>query len=243
MKTPDMLAFLNVAATEVAGWLRECCRVGVYLCVDNTAHKYSNSIDTSQTTHSSNSNLVLLCCDRATDTIGMPVGLSADLRWRIVYLICLRGNTIAQTAKDLYVSHSTVERIVDVYKTTGDVVSVQDRHGPPRKLSEFEELTVLESFFKHPGIYLREVREELFRLTGARVDCSTICRTAQRLDLTRQKMIKIIIKQSDVRRAEYMVEIELFDPEMLVFIDETGCGKHSVVRQYGYGVGPHTSDS
>ena len=116
------------------------------------------------------------------------MGLSADLRWRIVYLICLRGYTIAQTAKDLYVSHSTVEHVVDLYKTTGDVVSVQDRHGLPRKLSEFEELTVLESFFKHPGIYLREVREELFRLTGTRVDCSTICRTAQRLGLTRQKM-------------------------------------------------------
>ena len=153
-----------------------------------------------------------------------------------MYLICLRGYTIALTAKDLYVSHSTVERIVDLYKTTGDIVSVQERHGPPRKLSEFEELTVLESFFKHPGIYLREVREELFRLTGTKVDSSTICRTAQRLSLTRQKMKKIAVKQSDVKRAEYMVEIEPFDPEMLVFIDETGFDKHNLVRQYGYGI-------
>lgn len=75
------------------------------------------------------------------------MGFSADLRWRIVYHVCLQGKTIAQAAKDLYVSQSTVERIVHLYRTTGDVVSVQERHGPPRKLSEFEELTVLESFF------------------------------------------------------------------------------------------------
>ena len=33
-----------------------------------------------------------------------------------------------------------------------------------------------------------------------------------------------------------MVEIEPFDPEILVFIDETGCDKRNLVRQYGYGI-------
>ena len=36
-------------------------------------------------------------------------------------------------------------------------------------------------------------------------------------------MKQIAIKQSDEKMAEYMVGIEAFDPEMLVFIDETGC--------------------
>ena len=48
-------------------------------------------------------------------------------------------------------------------------------------------------------------------------------------------MRKIAVKQSDAKRAEYMVGIEVFDPEMLVFIDETGC-ERSLVCQYGYGV-------
>ena len=166
----------------------------------------------------------------------MPVGFSTDLRWRIVYLVCLESKTIAQTAKDLYVSHSTMERIIHLCITTGDVVSVQERHGPPRKLSEYEELTVLETFFKYPGIYLREVQEELLRLTGTSVDCFTFCRTANRLGLTRQKILKNYAKQSDAKRAEYMVGIEAFDPERLVFIDETGCDKRNLVRQYGYSV-------
>ena len=32
------------------------------------------------------------------------MGFSADLRLRFVYLVCLQGKTIAQAAKDLYVS-------------------------------------------------------------------------------------------------------------------------------------------
>ena len=127
-----------------------------------------------------------------------------------MYLVYLQGKTIAQAAKDLYVSPSTVERIVHLYRTR-DVVSVQERHGAPRKLSEFEELTVLESIFKYPGIYMREVQEELIRLTGTSVDCSTICRTAQRLGLTRQIMKQIVVKQSDAKRAKYMVGVEAFN--------------------------------
>ena len=57
------------------------------------------------------------------------------------------------------------------------------------------------------------------------------------MGLTRQKLKKNSVKQSDAKGAdEYMVEIEAFDPEMLVFIDKTGCDKRNLVRQYGYGV-------
>ena len=61
-------------------------------------------------------------------------------------MVCLQGKTIRQVYEDLYVSHSTVERVVHLYHTTGDVESIQTWHGPKRRLSEFEELTVLQSF-------------------------------------------------------------------------------------------------
>ena len=33
-----------------------------------------------------------------------------------------------------------------------------------------------------------------------------------------------------------MAEIEEFDPDMIVFLDETGCDKRSSIRQFGYGL-------
>ena len=103
-------------------------------------------------------------------------------------------------------------------------------------MSESEELIVLELFLKDPGIYLKEVQEKLFNLCGKWVCFATICNTAKRLGLTRQKMKKIAFKRSDILRAQYMVEIQEFDPEMLVFVDETGCDKRKSARLFGYGI-------
>ena len=69
-------------------------------------------------------------------------------------------------ARDNYVGKSTVERLVNRYRRTGDVVSVQDKHGPSHKLSDQEELIVLQLFLDKPGIYLREVQQELLDITG-----------------------------------------------------------------------------
>ena len=138
---------------------------------------------------------------------------------------CLCGLSVRQVAKQNFVSPSTVERLVYKYRTTGEVVSLQDKHGPDIKLSSQEELIVLELFLSKPGIYLREVQQELFDATRTWVHCSTLCRTAKPLGLTKQKMRRVAIRRSDVVRAEYMSEMSAFDPNMLVFIDETGSVK------------------
>ena len=166
----------------------------------------------------------------------MPKSYSEDFRLRIVFQHCLCGLSVRQVAKQNFVSPSTVERLVYKYRTTGEVVSLQDKHGPDIKLSSQEELIVLELFLSKPGIYLREVQQELFDATRTGVHCSTLCRTAKRLGLTKQKMKRVAIRRSDVIRAEYMSEMSAFDPNMLVFIDETGSVKRNAVREYGYGL-------
>ena len=150
-------------------------------------------------------------------------------------MVCLQSKTIEEVSKAMYVSHSTVERLVHLYRTTGDVSSIQQRHGPCRTLTEQEELTVLEIFLQNPGIYLKEVQEELFTATGKTVCCSTLCRTAKRLGLSRQKMKRVAVQQSGALRARYMAEIGAFDPDTLLFT-ETGCDKHNVKRYFGYGI-------
>lgn len=50
----------------------------------------------------------------------------------------------------------------------------------------------------------------------------------------RQTMKKVVVSRSEVLRSCYMVEIEEFDPGMLIFIDETSCERCSLERKYGY---------
>ena len=39
----------------------------------------------------------------------MPKSYSEDLQWRIVFMVSLQGKPISQVAREMYVSHSTVE--------------------------------------------------------------------------------------------------------------------------------------
>ena len=153
----------------------------------------------------------------------MPRKYSDDFRWRIVFQHCLQGKSIRVVARNNYVCKSTVERLVNRFKRTGDVTSVQEKHGPCHKLSDQEELIVLQLFLDKPGIYLREVQRELFDITSTWISCATLCRAAKRFGLSRQKMRNIAIMRSDILRAQYLADMSIFDPNMLVFINETGC--------------------
>ena len=119
----------------------------------------------------------------------MPKSYSDDLRWRAVWQRRLQNKSVEAVARDLYIAPRTVERWVKLFDTTGNVSPKESTHGPPRKLSEFEELTVLQSLLTNQGVYLHEVQSELFDITGTWIDCSTICRYARRWGMSRQKMI------------------------------------------------------
>ena len=88
-------------------------------------------------------------------------------------------------------SVKTVQRITNLFNRTGSVSPAVQSHGPARKLSEFEELTVLDCFLANSGIYLDEIQQELCDKTGTWVSKSTICREAKKMGLTRKKMRRI----------------------------------------------------
>ena len=73
-------------------------------------------------------------------------------------------------------------------------------------------------------------------MLGTWVHCSTICRTAKALGLTRQKMKQVALQRSEERRVEFMAEISAFSPDMLVFLDETGSDRRNSIRRFGYGL-------
>ncbi|KAK3726526.1 hypothetical protein QZH41_004647 [Actinostola sp. cb2023] len=55
----------------------------------------------------------------------------------------------------------------------------------------------------------------------------------RRFGLTRKLLTNIALQRSDWLRAQYRANIILYAPEMLIFVDETGCDKR-LQRRYGY---------
>ena len=96
-----------------------------------------------------------------------------------------------------------------------------------------DQLHLLELVIENPGMYLTEMKKEL-HTRGIDVDESTICRFLKEANFSRKKMRLVAIQQSEELRARYLAEVALYDPNMLVFVDETGSNRKDAMRRFGY---------
>ena len=164
----------------------------------------------------------------------MPVPLSTDLRWQIVWLHHYKELDNIDIADLLYVHITTVRRIINLFDTSGDVAPVSYKPGPKRMLSEPEEYTIIELLLANPGIYLDELQQELYQSTGTWASISTIFRTIHRLDFTRKKLRHVALQQSDTKRAGFIEEMSYIGANMIVWLDETDSDRRNARTRYGY---------
>ena len=155
----------------------------------------------------------------------IPVGYSVDLRWRAVWLHLICGKSRYEIANLLFMSKRSVDRYIYLYQSTGTVQPIKQRHGPPLVLSEFEQISVIQSLVNKPTMYLEELQSELYELTGTWVHVSTICRTVQHLGLTRKKVQRIALQCSEELQLQFIAEISIFDPEMITVLSESFAGE------------------
>ena len=105
---------------------------------------------------------------------------------------------------------------------TGEVEPRPRKNGPSKLLDTFEQVFLLQCILENPGIYLHEIKIKLYELFGVEVSASTICRTLHYMGCSRQRMYLVALQQSDVLRGKFMADISVYDPNMLVWLDESG---------------------
>lgn len=165
----------------------------------------------------------------------MPNPYSTDLRWRVVFLHVAENISITRIAEMLCVSESTVRRYLNLFWQTGDVKPVEFCHGPSTILGDFECMIILRMISEHPSIYLHEIGAKLLEIFGTTVSSSTIWRTLHsKMGCSRQVIQYVALQRSDTARAQFMAEISVYDPSMLIWIDESGCDRRNSQRKRGY---------
>ena len=87
-----------------------------------------------------------------------------------------------------------------------------------------------------PGVYLCEIQAQLSEETGTEVCLSTICRFLQRNGFTRQRLRIAASQRDDFLRAQFVSDVSIYKPEMLIFVDEAGSDRCDCIRKYGYSV-------
>lgn len=166
----------------------------------------------------------------------MPNPYSVDLRWRIVWTSLSHQLSASEVSAIFSVSESTVRRYISLFHQTGDIEPQSSRHhGPEPLMGDFEQLSLLKIILDRPGIYLFEVQRELEKL-GIAISVPTICRTLKSMGCTRQVMHHVAIQRSDECRARFMSEISVYDPSMLLWLDESSNDRRHTIRKYGYSI-------
>lgn len=135
------------------------------------------------------------------------------------------------------VSVKILESVVLLYEeSVNSTGSIEKKSSPGanKKITPFDEFMIFELVLERPGIYLHEITNELQQSTGTDVSVATVCRVLQKAGFSRTKIQHIAIQQSRQRRAHYILEMQQYRPEMLVFIDETGTDRRDCLRKFGY---------
>jgi len=65
---------------------------------------------------------------------------------------------------------------------------------------------------------------------------STLCVFLKKNGFTRQRMRIVTARQDQLLREMFAVDVSLYDPSMLVFLDETSTDMRDSLRRYGYSV-------
>ena len=117
-----------------------------------------------------------------------------------------------QIAWNLNVSLSTVHNLIQKFYQTGEVCSVTRKRRPEtRKLSDQEELYVIDFVLDNPSVYLGEVCGKLEEVYRVVVSPPTICRLLRAYGLTRKKIQQVALQRCYTLRGAYLAHCSLFN--------------------------------
>ena len=150
----------------------------------------------------------------------------------MVYQKEMLGLNYKQIARNLSVDVSTVWRTVKLFHDKGTVAPTKNKGYC--KLSEFEQFAILEVVIEKPSVYLKEICEHVHDLTGTVISESAVSRFLKRNNFSRKKLSNIARQRNLALRIEFVDECKNYRPDMMVFVDETGCDRRSSMRAYGY---------
>ena len=160
---------------------------------------------------------------------------SEDLRWRMVWQREALQYGYDNIGSNLGVDRSTVIRTVALFRATGTVSKKEyPKERAARELTTPAQLFVLNLVVQRPGIYLHEIQEELEEFVMVSVSLSTICRFLHTSGFTRQRLRTVALQQDSFLRQQFILDVSVYSPEMLIFLDETGADRRNSLRRYAY---------
>ena len=145
------------------------------------------------------------------------------------------GFDLEQIGRQLQIAPSTAHRIFSQFRRTGNVsVHAHPRREESRKLNNHHEIFIMAVIHENPCLYLREICQAIYKVTGVTVSGSTVCRVLRRNGFTRKKVQQIAQQKYIDFRAAFMAQVLQFPRDFFVWVDETGSDERAHIQRFGY---------
>lgn len=166
--------------------------------------------------------------------------VSIEMKHEIVRLYMDKNFSVGKIRRhfDGYYAQSTISRILKEFKWYGSFLSRSEkaRGGPRLRLTLTEESFILDLAKTYPHWYLDEYQRKVLNTLGKRLALSTIHRLFRRYGYSRKKLERDARQRHPVERALYKDAVGNYDPEHLVFIDESHMDDRDARRRCGLAV-------
>ena len=161
--------------------------------------------------------------------------LSADLRWRVIWLTQLRNYSAKKIARVLSISRSTVCRIRSCFRRTGEVLEHGQVARRPRVMTPELDRALVDLVIDTPESTAKEHYESFCAAHNLDVHYSTICRALARLGYTCKTLRGYCRSRDEQAALAFKAHIvSTFSPKQLFFLDETAKDPRALNRRFGW---------
>lgn len=141
----------------------------------------------------------------------------------------------SKIARNLSIDESTVRRVMHTFINTGDVAKRQyPSERSFRIITEPVKYFIIHLILQKPGIFLREITDEITATLGLDVTESAVCKVLKKIGFSRQRLALFALQRDDYLRLQFTADVSLYRRESLIFVDEIGTDSKDAVRSYGY---------
>ena len=154
-----------------------------------------------------------------------------------VVRMALQGISLAEICRmlSLSVSQQLFSRWLHLFEESRCVIKDPDEYkarGRPSTLTNDECEFIVELVRSEPGLFLAEIREQLYDSSGTLLSIEAVHRNlVNRLSITLKKP-----KTRNIRKYSYIEQMEFFPADFLVFTDESSFCDNDLLRSYARSV-------
>lgn len=137
-----------------------------------------------------------------------------------------------EIAHNLSISVGTTFNIYQLFCQTGEVSPKKPRkREESRKLDNYHENYIICMIVSDPTLYLSDITQKVYDVTGVAVSSATICRLLASHGITRKKVKQIALQRNSEYRGAFIANVLLYSRDMFVWVDETGSDKRDLYRK------------